>query len=286
MGRLQDVFQSDGHAKGHSNMYNLQYGGFNGYAPNLAEWVSGQNYKRANLITILLEAPKGFRYLDNPNAWTGALKSLLEVHPKTVEGLNAGLTVEVSETPVSGGGEMQQDPINVTRERSNPTITLTDKYGRPMQTLIHAWITDLIGDPDSKVPNIATLSGNKPTDLLADDYSATVLFFEPNTAMTQVTKAWLCTNFFPKTTGEIIGKRDLTTGADLLELSIEFTALTQTGTGVRLFAQDILNKMNFVNANPYLRPAFMNAVEADVAALTDRGYAAQANDLSNTAVNR
>jgi hypothetical protein len=286
MARLSNAVLTNGFARGEpAPMLDLQYGGMSGYAPDLTEWVSNQSYVRRNLVCMLIEAPKGFQYLQDPAFWVGALKAMVETHAKTIDGFNAGLEVEVSETPVSGGGEMQQDPTNVTRARSNPSFTFVDKYGRPIQQFLHEWIRSLIMDPDSKVPDIATLSGQRPADLLADMYGATMLFFEPDPTHTKVAKAWLTTNMYPKGTGEITGKRDLSSAGEISEFTIEFTGLTQTGLGVRMFAQKLLDKVNFTNANPYLRPAFVQDVAADVAS-TGRGYAGQAAGLSSTALRR
>ena len=242
----------------------LQYGGVFGYASNTAEWVSMTHYVRQNLVCHLLEAPTGFKELSDPTFYTSALKSLVEVHCKTWDGFTSGLTVEVSETPVGGAGEMFQDITNVTRARTVPVSTHVDLYGRPIQHLLHDWITYLIGDPDTKVPMLSTIGGKKPNDRLADTYSATMLFYEPDPTHTKIAKAWLCTNMFPKATGDILGKRDLNSPGETLEISIEWTALTQTGRGVEIFAQSIMDTINLANANPYLRKSAVAAISGDV----------------------
>lgn len=284
MTRLADAIASNGFSVGRAPMLDLKYGGQNGFAPNLAEWGSNQSYVRKPLVCILMEAPKGFQYLPDPAFWVGALKAMLETHAKTIDGFNNELTVEVAETAVSGGGEMQQDPIKVNRSRSKPTFTFVDKYGKPIQTFLREWMSNLIMDADSSVPNIATLAGARPNDLLADMYSFTALFFEPDPTHRHVQKAWLSTNMYPLSSGPDEGKRDLPQQGDTSELSIEFSALTQTGLGVRAMAQTVLNNINFANANPNMRPAFVQSVSADVAASTARGYKAQAEQLGSTAI--
>lgn len=283
MSRLADAILTGAYSSGKAPMLDLQYGGQNGYAPNLTEWVSNQSYVRKNLVCLLVEAPRGFQYLPEPAFWVGALKSMVELHAKTIDGFSAGLEVEVAENAVSGGGEMQQDPTNVTRARTNPSFSFVDKYGRPIQNFIYEWITNLIMDPDSKVPNIATLGTLKPNDLLADMYGATMLFFEPDPTHSSINKAWLTTNMYPKLTGDITGKRDLTTAGETSEFTIEFTGLSQSTLGVRTFAQSILDRINFTNANPNLRPAFVSKIDSEV---VGRGYAEQVTDLGNTAVRR
>lgn len=286
MSRLSDAILNGAYTSGKAPMLDLRYGGQNGYAPVLTEWVSNQAYIRRNLVCLLIEAPKGFKYMPNPTFWVGALKSLVELHAKSIEGFNAGLEVEWAETEVSGGGEKMQDPTNVTRAQTEPQFTFVEKYGRPIQHFLQEWITNLIMDPDTKVPGIATIGNAKrPTDLLADMYGATMLFFEPDPSHTTVTKAWLTTNMYPKGTGEIVGKRDLQSAGEQSELSITFAGISQTGQGVRAFAQKLMDNINIANANPYLRPAFVQAISSDVTAAT-RGYENHAELLGSTAVSR
>jgi hypothetical protein len=286
MARLDQAVLKTAFSKGNSPMLDLRYGGQQGYAPNLVEWVSNQHYVRRNLVCILIEAPRGFNYMDDAPAWRGALKAMVEVHAKNIEGFSAGLTVDAQETAVSGAGEMHQDPTNVTRARTEPTFSFVDKYGRPIQNFLHDWITMLIMDPDSKVPGISTLPGVKPEDLLADMYGATMLFFEPDPTHTIVSKAWLTTNMFPMSTGDIVGKRDLTSAGDVSELSIKFSGVSQTGNGVRAFAQTLLDKVNLTNANPYLRPAFVNDIDVNVKAADIAGWKENVDGLTSKAVLR
>jgi len=283
MSRLSDAILLNGYARGRAPMLDPTYGGQNGFAPNLTEWVSQTHYVRRNIHCILLEAPRGFQYLPQPEFWVRALKNMVEVHARTIEGLNAGLEAEFSTTAVSGGGEMFEDTTNVTRTRSDVTFGFTDLYGRPMQNFLHNWITYLMGDPDNKVPMINTILGTRPEDMLADISSATMLFIEPDPTHRNVGKSWLGTNMRPRATGPIEGRKDLTAAGDLSELSIGFTGVYQSGVGVDLFAQAILNSLNMNNANPNLRPAFAKGIRSNVVA-TGRGLAGNMNDLSSTAL--
>jgi hypothetical protein len=283
MSRLAEAILQGSYSRGKSPMLDLAYGGQNGYAPNLAEWVSQTHYVRRNLHCILLDPPVGFQYLPEPDFWISALKNMVEVHAKTIEGLNAGIDVDNTETSVSGGSEMFEDVSNITRTRSNVTFGFTDLYGRPMQTFLQNWITYLMGDPDNKVPLIHTLTTKRPFDMLADISSATMLFVEPDPTHSKVAKAWLGTNMRPRTTGAIEGRKDLTAAGDLIELSIGFTGVYQSGVGVDMFAQAILNSLNMNNANPNLRPAFARGINEDVIKV-GRGLSGNMNDLATSAL--
>lgn len=286
MSRLKDALLTGAYADGLAPMLDLQYGGQHGYAPNPIEYVSNQSYVRRNLVCLLMQAPLGFRYLPDPQFWVSTLKAMVERHALRWEGLKAGLTANFTETAVSGGGEMQEDLTNITRERSTPSCSLKDKYGRPMQKFIWDWMTHLGMDPDTKVPNIATML-NGPTDLLSDISTATMLFFEPDPSFTSVDKAWLVSNMFPKATGDIEGVRDLREDGEPSEITIEWTGVAQSNIGVRAFAQTLLNNINITNANPYLQPAFMQQIAADVAGPNGGiGYKELAEQLGANAIQR
>lgn len=285
MARLTDALLNNrGFARGAQHaMLDPTHGGQFGWAPNLNEWVSNQAYVRKNLIAILLEAPQFFQLMPEPEKWTSCLKSLIELHPQTIEGFNAGLTVEFDEHPVGGGGEFQQEFINVTRARSEPVFTYVEKYGMPIQSFLYQWITYGMMDPDAKYAMVGTLEGNRPTDMLADWYSMSCLFIEPDPSHQYVSKSWVTTNMMPKGTGEIIGKRDLTSPSEINHLSVEFTGISQFNLGTNAFAQAILDSINITNANPYLRPAFIQGISADVARAPN-GYAAGAAELGATSL--
>lgn len=286
MQRLSDTILSGNkaYATGRKNvMLDLRNGGQMGFAPDYTRYLSNQSYIRKNLFCLLIDAPKGFSLLPDSDAYVGTLKSLVEVHPLSIDGLAAGLEVESVETPVGGGGQVQQHFTNVTEARSNPVFRFDEKYGMPVAAFFRSWITNLMMDPYSKTANIATLNSKRPEDMLADMYTATMAFIEPNELHTKVVKSWLCTNMYPQGTGEIVGRRDLTAAGEQTTYDITFSALTQFGIGVDQFCQTILDGMNITGANPYLRPAFATEISADVKAAT-KGYEENVEKLGSEAI--
>jgi len=252
--------------------------GQNGFTPSLNGYVSNAAYIRKNLIAVLVEAPSGFQYLPNPDLWVATLKSMIELHPNSIEGLNSTLTVENAEEAVGGAGEMQETATNVTRERSEPVFNWTEKYGGVFKAMLKGWIVNLIMDPNTKVPNIMTSNGEVPTELLPDFSSMTVMFIEPDPTFKRVVHAWLSTNMRPKTSGEIIGSRDLRAAGEIQELSVAFTALTQEGDGVNKLAQTYLDEMTLGGLNPSEIPAMVQEIQQDVLK-ADSGLQDQANAM-------
>lgn len=261
----------------------LSYGGQFGWSPNLTEWINNQAYVRRNLVCILLEAPRFFQIMPEPQKWVQALKSLVELHAKTIDGFKAGLTVSTEEHPVGGAGEQQQEYTDVKRDRSEPVFEFTDKYGNPIQTFLYNWITYGLMDPDTKYAMVGTLGGRTPEDMLADWYSMSCLFFEPDPTHRKVVRSWVTTNMFPLSTGDIIGKRDLNSPSELTNLSVTFSGISQYNLGGNVFAQRILDTINITYANPNLRPSFIQNISADVEAAVE-GYKRGVENLANTAI--
>jgi hypothetical protein len=236
------------------------------------------------MVCLLIEPPRFFLQMPNPEFWVSALKSIFEVQAKSWDGMKSSLTVNTATTAVGGAGEMFDDPTNVVRERSEPSLTIVDLAGRPVQNFLHDWITYGVMDPDTKVPSFTTVVGAAPTDWLADMFSATALFFEADPTHLTVAKAWLCTNMFPKGTGDILGKRDMTADGSTLELQIGFTGVTQTSAGVIDFAQTLLDAMNKTNANPMIRKSFLDAISSDVSSNPAKAYKGGLEQVGQEAV--
>lgn len=261
-------------------MLDPTYGGQQAWAPNLNQWVSNQAYVRKNLIPVLLRAPKLFTLLDGSEYYYRTLRAMIETHSVTIDGLKAGLTVETDEHPVGGGGEMQEEVTNVKRERSTPTHEFVEKYGMPFKTFLSFWIR-CIQHEETKYSILATLGDNKaPDDFLADWYTATVAYIEPDPTGTKCLKCWVCANMFPKGTGDIIGKSDKTAASELDRFSVEFANISQYNLGTQYLGQTILDSFKLVNANPWQRAAFIDGIDQNVKSAVMTGFEESINQVS------
>ena len=285
MARLTDAIISGAYKRDIDRpILDLKYGGQQGWAPNLTEWVSNAAYVTRPLICILLEAPRMFTVMPDPQKWISSLKALFEVHARSIDGLTQTLTVDTDQHPVGGAGEQQEEIVNVTREKSSPKFSWNEKYGMPITTFLSYWIRYGMMDPETKFALLSTLNKSEVKDLLPDWYTATAIFIEPDPLHKKVTKAWLCTNMFPKTSGEIVAKRDLTASQEILTIDVEFSAISQVGLGVNKFAQQILDNINIQKADPFMRPSHINKVSADIGAANTTGYKNNTETVGRTAV--
>jgi len=259
------------------------FGGQFGWATNPSEWVSAQAYVPRNLIPIVLESPEFFQKMPDPAKWVAAWKCMVEKHARTIEGLKAGLTVDVAEHAFGGAGEMFQEFTDVKRERSTLSFGLVDKYGNVFQQFLERWIMYGLMHPETKIPLTATLEGGGPSDNLADWYGGTIAFIEPDPTGKRVIRTWISTNVWPQGTGPIEGKMDKTSSLSIKELSLEFTSLTFINEGTRAYGQEILDGINTTFANPQIRESFIKSVAADVGAVT-RGYSESVTSVADKKV--
>lgn len=248
------------------------YGGQFGYQPHWRAYVSNAGYTPRPVIALLLERPRGFDFLPDPQKSTQVLKSLIETQSKTITGLRTGLTVESTERPIGAGGHQQRDPNNVTEEISEPEHTWDERYGRSIHNFWQWYIRNLIMEPITKQPGLMNIQVTEPPpDNLPDMYSFTTLYIEPDPLRRFVTEAWLCTNMYPQSSGTLESQYDPTTGQDVPELSITFHAIPVVSVGIRAFAQSILDQINYEGAGPMQRPSWVDGVDPSIAA-AEQGY--------------
>lgn len=261
-------------------MIDPRFGGSNGHSFDYTQWASLNAYIPKNVILFVLETPKGFDYLPpaEKKMWVEAYKAIIELHPKTVSGFASGIELDVVENAVGGAGQMFEDFVNATQARTQPNLTWLEKYGMVFGNFWSTFIRMFMMNPETKYADIMTIAGTRPTDQLADLYSGTILAVEPDATLLNPVNAWLMTNFWPRTSGPIEGKRDLTSPSETRDVDIQFAALTQQGNGVKALARQILQNVNIIGANPHNRPAFVSGISADVQA-ANNGYKANVEKL-------
>jgi len=283
MKRLNDTLmgQTGFAAERTAPLINLVHGGQFGFVPDFTTLVSSAPYVKKNLVARLMEAPGGFKLLPNKQDYVDVLKSLIELTPRTIEGIQSGITNEFVEVAVGGDGQMQEIISNSTVARTVPVFTWDERANKPIQAFWTYYSRMLLMDPQSKYPAITSVVSDLE-DWLPDMQAFTVLFYETDVTHTKVVEAWLSTNMMPKSNGPNEGRKDLTAAGEGLPLSIEFTAVTQSNYGVRLLAQQLVDEMNLSGLNPNHIPAFVDRVSVDVKASTI-GYSEKVAEVAKAA---
>lgn len=261
----------------------LANGGSFGHAIDWASYNTDTPHVLQPMTVRVIETPRGFDDLDEPEKWREALVATFERHARQWSGLTSTLSLDTAESDYGNAGEKIEAPRKMTRARSQPTAQYQDKYGRPISHLHIGWGLNLLQDPETNVPNVVTREGVDARDFLLDYIGATVLFFVTDKSMRYVDMAWLVTGMYPRSFPPEEGKRDSVAGGEMLEFDIEYTGITQTGNGVKLFAQKILNNMSLTLTNPMNREAFVSEIHADVLA-TDQTYQDQLERIAASTI--
>lgn len=258
-----------------------RYGAQDGYIPRFGtidpntnqlaeEWVSAQPYIKQNVIPVLLRAPKFFKYMPNPDIWIAGYKAIMEEHCKAITGISSGITVEVDETEIGGSNEVFEMPTGAKREQTRINTTIVDTAGRSIQRLLEDIIRYGMVDPDVKKPLVSLymdvrreLQGVYTNDM----FGSAMLYIEPDVTQQVVTNAWLCVNVWPKSGGEVTGRRDLRQAGEKNEMSIDWASITMNNYAVIAFAQKTLNQMSYLSVNPeYGMVVPMDSIDPDVSA--------------------
>lgn len=276
---------------------NLTYGGQMGHMPNFgrigldgklqAEWISSQAYVQHDVIPIVLDYPRFLDFLPSSDKWIGYYKALMELHPISIEGLNATLTVELEEHAIGGSGEMMSEIVNVKRTPSALTFTYKELAGRAIQSYLESFIRYGYMNEYTKQVEVANFissaaaMGNMYT---ANFTSGTMIFIEPDITQKVVNKAFLCTNILFEGSGDNLGKRNKTESRQMLDLSISAKCITMVGPQVNALATKLLNAMvapNLVPGRDMIIPT--DGVNSNLAAV-DSGYDSVGQNLTNSGI--
>lgn len=221
---------------------------------NVNQWLHEQQYLRNDLIPIVLSVPKGFELLPNADQWKQAVKAMLEVHAKTIDGLDASLTVDKVEKDLGLSGAKFAEVANVTRATSTVSITVDERYGNPFEILLDVWIRVLLRDPDLQAPLITRIAD---ADLLPAVWSPewstmSAIFIEPDVLLRKPIRAYLVSNMFPNGNPELLGKKDKSASREGKVITIELGgwAIPSTNNRVMKLARDILTNLKLYELNP------------------------------------
>ena len=268
--------------KGKAPMLDLSHGGQYGLNRNYKEWISNQAHVTSNVHALLISPPKFMKIIPDSSKWISILKQFVETRPTKIDGLNSKLTVETVKHGQVGAIQ-QSEIVKVSREEISITHDYTVSYGRPEQEFIKFWIETAMKDPETQKPNLVGIATESVSDLLADMYGATVLYFETDPTGQFIDKAWLVADWYPKDTGDIIGSKDIDGSGELLQISVPMAGFAQVGVGVNIFAQSLLDSVSKLKTASDSRPAFIDEIDTDVSAV-ERGYAEDIENFDEDAI--
>lgn len=252
-------------------------GGQYGPVNTLKEFASDKPYVSRPVIAILLRQPAFFDTMTDGEFLTRTLRNLIERRSFKIEGLKGTVKWTVDEVALGGGGQFMKFVTDAKMDRSDVIHSYYELEGMPIANFHSIWGRYGLMDPDLRMALANTLEGG-PTDWLPDQYTASVLYFEPDATNKKIIKSWIGTNLFPESTGEIDGNRDITAPGTKVEHAITYGGAYQFNLGGNTFAQSVLDLMNYTNANPMLRASFINEINPNIRP-DMKGYNAMLEEL-------
>lgn len=230
----------------------LRYGGHFGYAPNLSEVVSSTPYIPKDLIIRITRMPGMFDLLEDSSLWKEMLRYLVEVHPKSVTGFDATITLSTSDVPIDPSGAVIKPVNDSTIQHSDITMTYPmDFVGEPIVKFWTEFIRLGIWDPILNRPLISTIVDEVPNDWTLDMYSWDIIAWEPDVHFKKCAKAWEVYGMHVLGSGPIQGSKDPLNPKSVNELSYQCTGVDESNEGTRKIAQKIMDEMSILKANPY-----------------------------------
>lgn len=259
--RIPSAIKNKGYHSDNAKMLDITLGAQQGFLPRIGRkapkgatyhnWINNAAYVSRSLIPVVIDTPEFFDFFQDNSTVADMKKTyveLIEMHPETIDGLTATVTVETDEHRLGGGGEFQKETTNTVRARSAITFTWREKLGKPINRFLDVLVRYGDMDPDLKIPLITLVSAKDKIKTEKGIYtpemkSGTVLFIEPDLAHINVVEAYMVTNFFPLTAGEITSKRDLSAAGEMKVYSVEFSSIVDSGVSTRAYAQEVLDGM-------------------------------------------
>jgi hypothetical protein len=264
MSRITDsILEKNTAYTGNSPALDLTYGGQNGFMPKLGmvgpdgknyeEWINNHAYIKRNVIPVVLTYPKAFDLFPEKEKFISTYKAIMELHPLTIGEFNNSLTVETDEQTIAGTGLVQEELLDVKLSAFTVTNTYKEKAGKAIKKFLNYIIRYTMLDPYNKKPSITRFI-NSIEDIggmyTPDFYTGTVLYIEPDITHKVAIDAWLCSNMFPKSDGDISVNMDKTAAGESKDLSIEFATLPLSNEAVIQLAQKKLEELTVLNKIP------------------------------------
>lgn len=179
------------------------------------------------------------------------LKSLVEVHAKSITNIDVSYTLETASTPVGWDGQEMKVPTRSTRAAVDPQFTWQEVTGNLVWNFIRKWIFD-IQHPDTNASLMsATLDSNEtmpPFMMSSFSMSMLAIQFDPTMLPENVIDGFYYTCMFPTGTGDFGLERSHGT-TKVMDRTIPFTGLVQHNENTKWLAQEMASILQFHKVN-------------------------------------
>lgn len=240
------------------------------------QWESSAAHVRQKIIPVLVSVPGAYRYLPETENWIASLKSMMELMPQSISGLNGTESWEGQEVNTGHSGEKFTSVVHSTRTPSKPVYVWSEKYNWSIARFWSMHNRLLLQDPELGFPGITAIpeyiNAGSP-ELLPRMTTFQMMFIEPDNTRSRAVNVWWCANMWGESGGEVVGSSEIQAASEIPEHTIEFNSFSLWNSSPVVEAGNrYMDALKNEDMRPFdLRP-FEEGIEADVAA-AQTGYA-------------
>lgn len=233
-----------------------------GMLTNNLNWGHLRHQTKQNMFVMVLDYPRGFDALPNPDRWISMFKALIEDLPHRVEGVNWTQTPAWAETEHGGTGDMHHQMTDIKFSPTELSTPVRDREGYVIENFVTGWWNLLGLDPVSKRPGIFELDTvDKDSIVMSSDFSGgVVIAFEASECMRYVHKAQIIYNVQPKEGIESNGIRDLNAEKEIIEHNITWTGTAVRDRGAEEVARSLLTALTATSLSSVNRKAILTDI--------------------------
>lgn len=220
---------------------NIQKGGQLGLGPRVVQ-MDGATPLPLNCAHVFV--------LQQPRMWDRfpkiqqAYKSLIELHAKSIDGIDIGYVEEFDDTQIGHDGQSASMPLQTKRNPVNPSVTVDDICGNLYWNLNYLWLKH-INHPDTCASLLSALYGDSMEQWVWSTFSSSWIAIQPDpTGLgNRLVEAVVLTNIIPSETGNLGIKRTIG-NTELAKRTISYKAVITHNDNTRELGRLIMNSIN------------------------------------------
>jgi len=260
---------------GESSINDFYTGGQHGITPQLNRLDNATPSVLPQRKIFVIDVPRFFKYFDGA---TRFVKTMIETHTKSFTGLEISKTNETQASHELVDGQSVEVATKATIGSISPSSELVDVYGQPFRRFIESWMSIGI-NPATQMSNLAAILGDdniEPFDLSTDSMKILSIQYDITGTPDNIISAALFTNMRPKSITAAKFDRVITEGAEVDNLTVEWTAVAQPPTevtrqlGIKVAKMANLHKVDTNKLSPLVSDEALDAAVKNPSGFTEQ----------------
>lgn len=224
-----------------ANVGNLQQGGQLGPGNRVIQMDGATPLVLNCAHVFVLQMP---RFWDRFPRLQQNYKSAIELHAKSIDGIDIGYTEEFDDTQIGHDGQSASMPLHTKRNPVNPSVTVDDNYGNLFWNMNYLWLKHM-NHPDTCASLLSALYGDAMEPWVWSTFSSSWIAIQPDpTGLgNRLVEACVLTNVIPTETGNLGMKRTIGS-SEIAKRTISYKAVMTHNDNTRELGRLIMQAIN------------------------------------------